>query len=232
MEEGMRLLESGKARSRSLLQTVASGVLHTIVIAGAVYATAGAVPGVDGGVREASMVFLPPPPPRAAEPPPPVNAVVTDIVPRGFQAVPPVLDIPTSIPPVNLTDRFDARDYTGVGPPGGRHDGIPGRDTTASTSDTYLVTQVDEPVRPLLIPAPRYPAALRAAAIEGEIFAQYVVDTTGRVEAGSWKVLRASYDGFREAAREAVEAGRFRPARIAGRAVRQLVQQSIRFAIQ
>jgi len=228
----MRLLESGKARSRSFLQTVASGALHAILIAGAVYATAGAAPGVLGNVEEASIVFLQPPPPRAPDPSPPVDAVVSEPVPQGFQVVPPVLDIPTSIPPVNLSERFDPRDYTGVGRQDGRHDGVPAIDTIVSTSDTYLSTQVDDPVTAVLIPAPRYPAALRAAAIEGEVLAQYVVDTTGRVEPGSWKVLRASHDGFREAAREAVEAGRFKPARIAGRPVRQLVQQTIRFTIQ
>ncbi|HKP28000.1 MAG TPA: energy transducer TonB [Gemmatimonadales bacterium] len=228
----MRLLESGKLRSRSFLQTVASGVLHAIGIAGAVYATAGAAPGVLGNVEEASMVFLQPPPPRAPDPTPPVEAIVSEAVPKGFQVVPPVLDIPTGIPPVNLSERFDPRDYTGVGRPGGRHDGMTGLDTATTASNAYIAAEVDEAVVPVLIPAPRYPAALRAAAIEGEVLAQYVVDTTGRLEPGSWKVLRASHDGFREAAREAVEAGRFKPARIAGRAVRQLVQQTIRFAIQ
>lgn len=229
----MRLLESGKVRSRSFLQTVASGVLHVGVIAGAVYATAGAAPGIRGTIRDTAIVFLQPPPPRAPEPPPPSDAVISDTpVPRGFQVVPPVLDIPTSIPPVNLAERFDPGDYTGVGTPGGRKDGIVSSETPLSTSDTYLVSEVDDPVTTVLIPAPRYPAALRAAAIDGEILAQYVVDTTGRIQPGSWKVLRASHDGFREAAREAVEAGRFKPARIAGRPVRQLVQQSIRFTIQ
>src|SRR5262245_34327155 len=122
----MRLLESGKVRSRSFLQTVASGVLHAIVIAGAVYATAGAAPGIVGNVEEAAIVFLQPPRPRAPDPSPPVDAIVSEAVPKGFQVVPPVLDIPTSIPPVNLTDRFDPRDYTATGREGGRHDGIPG----------------------------------------------------------------------------------------------------------
>ena len=229
----MRLLESGKVRSRSLLQTMASGVLHALVIGGAVYATAGATPGFLGEIEETSMFFLNPPPPRAPAPPPPTDVIVSEVpFLHGFQTVPPVLDIPTTIPPVNLGERFDAGDYTGTGSEGGRRDGVPGPDTALARSDTYLVTEVDEPVTPVLIPSPRYPPALRAAAIAGEVNAQYVVDTTGRVEAGSWKVLRASHDGFREAAREAVEAGRFKPARIAGRAVRQLVQQTIRFAIQ
>jgi protein TonB len=228
----MRLLESGKVRRSSFLQTVASGLLHAGVIAGAVYATAGAVEGIDPGIRDTAIVFLQPPPPRAVPEPQPAVVTVDDAPLRGFQVVPTVLDIPTSIPPVNLNDRFEARDYTGVGRPGGRHDGIVTADSASTQSETYLAAEVDEAVVAVLIPAPRYPAALRAAAIEGEILAQYVVDTTGRIQPGSWKVLRASHDGFREAAREAVEAGRFKPARIAGRPVRQLVQQSIRFTIQ
>ena len=228
----MRLLESGKVRSRSFLQTIASGVLHAGVIAAAVYATAGAVEGVDPGIRDTAIVFLQPPPPRTVTQTPPAAVAVADAPPKGFQVIPPVLDIPTSIPPVNLNDRFDPGDYTGVGTPGGRKDGVAVADSVSTHSQTYIAAEVDEAVVPVLIPAPRYPAALRAAAIEGEIVAQYVVDTAGRVEPGSWKVLRASHEGFRESAREAVEAGRFKPARIAGRAVRQLVQQVVRFTIQ
>jgi protein TonB len=232
MEGRMRLLESGKARRRSLLQTVASGVLHAGVIAAALYATAGAAPGIRATIRDTSMVFLQPPPPRTVTPTPPAATVVTDAPPRGFQLVPPVLDIPTSIPPVNLSDRFNPGDYTGTGTPGGRRDGVATSDSASTDSETFIAAEVDEAVVAVLIPAPRYPAALRAAAIEGEVVAQYVVDTTGRVELASWKVLRVSHDGFREAAREAILAGRFKPARISGRPVRQLVQQVIRFAIQ
>src|SRR5688572_17077393 len=100
MEVPMRLLESGKIRSRATLQTVASGLLHAFVIASALYATAGAAPGVPGKLRDTSMVYLPPPPPRVSTPTPPVDVPVADAPPRGFQVVPPVLDIPTSIPPV------------------------------------------------------------------------------------------------------------------------------------
>ena len=55
----MRLLESGKIRSRATLQTTASGLLHAAVIGSAVYATAGAAPGVQGTLRDTSMVYLP-----------------------------------------------------------------------------------------------------------------------------------------------------------------------------
>lgn len=73
---------------------------------------------------------------------------------------------------------------------------------------------------------------LREARIEGEVVARYVVDTTGRVEPASWVVVRASHDGFRQPAREAILAGRFTPARTRGRVVRQLVQQTIRLTVR
>src|SRR5262245_52597059 len=95
MEGRMRLLESGKVQNRSFLQTVASGVLHAGVIAGALYATAGASPGVPATIRDTSIVFLKPPPAPTPEPPPPTELIASEAVPRGFQVVPPVLDIPT-----------------------------------------------------------------------------------------------------------------------------------------
>jgi protein TonB len=155
-----------------------------------------------------------------------------DAPPKGFRVVPVVLDMPTSIPPVDLSIPFNRDDWKGVGEPGGRHDGTPHPDSTARFDETFVAAEVDEAVAAVLIPAPHYPPVLRAAAIEGEVQAQYVVDTTGRVEHASWKVLKASHDGFREAAREAILAGRFKPARVGGRPVRQLVQQVVRFAIR
>jgi TonB family protein len=226
----MRLLESGKRRGHAALQTAASGMLHVAVIGAALYATAGAAPGIPGRLRDTAMVYLPPPSPRVSVPTPPVVAPAAIGPPRGFQTVPLVLDIPTRIPPMDLTVPFNRDDWSGVGKPGGQV-GTPPADSSHSDAP-LVVNEVDEAVTTLFIPAPRYPPALRAAAIEGEVVVVYVVDTTGRVEPASWQVLKASHDGFPEAAREAILAGTFTPARVAGRPVRQLVQQTIRFAIR
>jgi len=214
-----------------MLQTVASGALHAAIIAAAVYATAGAAPGLPATLRDTSMVFLPPDPPRVSTPTTPIDAAVTDAPPKGFQEIPTVLDVPSSIPPVDLSVPFNRDDWTGIGKPGGRHDGVAVVDST-SAAPAFVAGEVDEPVSTVLIPAPRYPPALRAAGIEGEVVVQYVVDTTGLVEPASWSVLRATQDGFREPAREAILAGRFTPARVSGRKVRQLVQQVVRFAMR
>jgi len=58
-----------------------------------------------------------------------------------------------------------------------------------------------------------------------------VVDTAGRVEPESILVVAASHPAFGESARRALATARFRPARVRGNPVRQLVQQAMRFAI-
>ena len=50
---------------------------------------------------------------------------------------------------------------------------------------------------------------LRSANVEGEVLAQFVVDTTGRYESGTFKVLKSSNEQFTNAAIEAVFAGLF-----------------------
>jgi protein TonB len=198
----------------------------------AVYATAGAAPGISGALRDTSMLYLPPAPPRVTVPRTATSPVIADVPPKGFQTVPVVLDIPNSIPAVDLGTPFNKDDWTGVGREGGRRDGAIVADTATVAPSAYLADAVDEAVVPILIPSPRFPPVLRAAGIRGEVVAQYVVDTMGLVERASWTVIRASHDGFREAAREAILAGRFSPARVSGRKVRQLVQQVIRFDLR
>ena len=62
--------------------------------------------------------------------------------------------------------------------------------------------------------------------------AQFEVDTTGRVNIASFKILRKSHDLFEAAVRSALPNMRFLPAEIGGRKVRQLVQQPFVFALQ
>jgi TonB family protein len=78
-------------------------------------------------------------------------------------------------------------------------------------------------------PAPKYPAHLRERGIHGEVLAQFVVDETGRAEMGTFKVLKASHEGFVKAVRAVVPRMRFIPAEIAGCKVRQVVQLPLGF---
>jgi protein TonB len=100
-------------------------------------------------------------------------------------------------------------------------------------NQTFFDFQVEKPVAP--VPGtgnPRYPDILRSSSIEGEVLAQFVVDTTGRVEVSSFKVIRTSHELFSASVRQALPNMRFLPAEVGGRKVKQLVQQPFVFALQ
>jgi protein TonB len=98
---------------------------------------------------------------------------------------------------------------------------------------TYFEFQVEKPVTPApgSPSPPAYPALARQAGIEGEVLAQFVVDTTGRAEPSSLKVLKSSHDIFVESVRNALPEMRFVPAEVGGRKVKQLVQQPFTYSI-
>ena len=79
--------------------------------------------------------------------------------------------------------------------------------------------------------APVYPPELSARGTEGKVEAAYVVDTTGRVDTSTIRVMQSDDPRFTESVRAALAETRFRPAKRAGKAVRQLVQQRFRFKV-
>jgi len=80
-------------------------------------------------------------------------------------------------------------------------------------------------------PSPRYPDALRVAGVEGEVVAQFVVDTSGRALPGSIKVISASSPEFVESLRAALPGIRFKAPGLEGKRVRQLVQHTFTFKL-
>ena len=78
---------------------------------------------------------------------------------------------------------------------------------------------------------PQYPDMLRTAGIEGTVLAQFVVDTTGRAEMSTFKVLKSDNDLFSNAVKNALQRMRFLPAEVGGRKVKQLVQQPFQFSL-
>lgn len=227
------LIESKKKGFRSTGQTIVSGVFHALLVFGAVSASSGAAEQLKEILMDTTAIFLKPPepPPPPEQPPPPPDVIISaNPPPQGFQTVIAPTDIPKEIPPIDLNQKFNAADFTGKGVEGGIAAGVVGG-TGPVTTETFLEAEVDDPVRLLNRPQPRYPPTLQAAGIEGKVEVQYVVDTTGHAESSSWKVMRSTNKMFEEPAREAIMKAVFRPARIKGRAVRQLVQQAISFTI-
>jgi TonB family protein len=80
-------------------------------------------------------------------------------------------------------------------------------------------------------PGPVYPPSLRDARVEGEVVAQIVVDTSGRMMPGSFKVLRSTDTLFTKAVRDALDEMRFVPAEVGGRKVRQLLELPFQFQL-
>ena len=100
-------------------------------------------------------------------------------------------------------------------------------------SQVYFEFQVEKQARELPgSPSPEYPAMLRSAKVEGEVLAQFVVDTLGRVEPGTFKVLKTTHELFTQAVRDVLPSLQFSPAEVGGRKVRQLVQIPFPFVLK
>ena len=98
--------------------------------------------------------------------------------------------------------------------------------------EVYLASQVDNPVAyDPNSAAPAYPDSLRRNGIEGEVTAQFVVDTMGRIDMNSFVLLESTHGRFTESVREALPRMLFRPAEISGHKIRQLVQIPFVFKI-
>lgn len=96
----------------------------------------------------------------------------------------------------------------------------------------FSVLQVDETVeRYEGSAAPAYPRDLLAMGAEGLVQAIYVVDTTGTVDPSSVQVVSSNDSRFTASVLTALGQMRFRPAKRAGKTVRQLVEQKFRFRI-
>ena len=230
------LLESKPKKERTVGEMVLSVVIHAVLIAGAAMATRGAAETVREIIQDTTSFILkppPPPPPPPDQPPPPDVVVSSNPPPQGFQTIVPPKEIPTTIPPVNLTEKFDSKNFSGRGVEGGIAKGVVGGTgpVEITTGETFTVDQVDDPVQYQSGPEPRYPPALKAAGVEGVVTLEFVVSTEGRVEGGTIKVVSSTNKAFEEPAIEAVRKSIFKPAKVRGSPVRQLVRQAVRFTI-
>jgi hypothetical protein len=96
----------------------------------------------------------------------------------------------------------------------------------------FSVLEVDEMVeRYENSAAPVYPPDLMSTGTQGMVQATYVVDTVGTVDTTTFQVMYSDDPRFTESVRVALGQMRFRPAKRAGKAVRQMVEQKFRFKI-
>ena len=110
-------------------------------------------------------------------------------------------------------------------PPGGNGDG-------RAADQVYSEAAVDEPAEIVSAPPLEYPPALRHAGLQGRVTVQAVIDTLGRAEPASLKVIARPNTAFDQSARAYVLHAVFRPARIKGRAVRVLIRVPVDYRIE
>lgn len=224
------LIESKPKKGKSGPQLLASVVAHVLLVGAAVWVTQGAAETVKRILADTTLVFLEPPkdaPPPPDQPPPDV-VVAANPPPQGFQVVLPPDVIPKEIPPVDLNQRFDARDFTGKGVEGGIAAGVVGG-TGPVEAQVFLEAQVDDPPT-IMTPGPmRYPEVLRAAGIAGRVLVKFVIDSTGRPDPNTIQIVSTPHPGFSAAAKDLVAKSVFHPGKVRGQAVAVLVQQAINF---
>lgn len=139
--------------------------------------------------------------------------------------------IPTAIPSVPVETTAPAAPVTVQTMVGRQLWGVHPGGTRELADSLHLAGEVDEPVQVIRGRQPVYPPALAAAGINGIVRLEFVVDTAGRGERGSVRVMSSSAAAFEQAAIDAVMGSEYRAARVRGQTVRQLVQQQIVFRV-
>jgi protein TonB len=218
------LLESRAKKTRSAGGAIASVVGHSMFIAAALYATAQA----DGLYQP---LFMRPEPAGPTSPPhhsdkphssskwqPPV--VDTRI---NIDVVAPTIDIGSALQTAADFPRdpfsHNVTSNGGAAPVGG---GGGAFDAGHVDRQVSLVAGTQPP---------RYPEALRASGVEGQVVALFVVDEQGRVEEASIRFAQPGNALFEDAVKVALRRMHFTPAEAGGRKVRQLVQMPFVFTL-
>ena len=229
-----QLLESKAQKQKMAGGTMFSIVLHTVLIGGAVYATARAgVKDEKSKAEKIQFVEMKKEPPKV-EPkePPPKEVVVKPPPPKGFQVLRAPVRIDIKIPEIDLSKAVtNESDFSGKGVKGGTGSGVVGG-TGPVTNQTYFEFQVEKPAEMLAeSPKPKYPSVLESSGIAGEVQAQFVVNSSGKADMDSFKVLKSTNELFTQAVKNVLPRMKFSPAMIGGKPVNQLVQQSFQFAV-
>jgi len=219
------LIESKRKTQKGRFMGVGfvSVTLHTAIIGAAVYATLSANTGDTKVKVDTNLVFLQQQQQKQPDQPPPPTI---DVPLKGFQTVVAITDIPKNIPPVNLQEHFDPKDFSGSGVEGGVSTGM-----TPTGDQVFNADVVQEKPEVLSQPPLQYPELLRQAGIQGVVMVQAIVDTSGRVEPNSVKVTQSANPGFDQPAKNVILKALFRPARVYGHAVRVLISIPVNFTL-
>ncbi len=230
------LLESEAKATKRTGGGLVSVILHGAIVIGLVVATANAGQAIVEETQE-KVDFVevtkdePPPEPERAPPPP--DVVAAPPIAKGFQTLQPPDVIPLEIPDIDLSRKVtNEADFSGKGTRGGIADGVVGGTPQVAQGDTpYFEFQVEKPAAMAGAANMAYPEMLRSAQVEGTVLASFVVDTAGKADMSTFKVLRSDHELFTNAVKNALPRIRYLPAEVGGRKVKQLVQQPFQFSL-
>src|SRR2546428_9373755 len=100
-----------------------------------------------------------------------------------------------------------------------------------SGNEVYAEELVEERPALLSAPAPVYPALLKQAGIQGRVILPAVIDTTGRGEPASVRVMKSPHPAVDQPTQDWVLKAPFRPARPGGRGVRVFINPLVDYSI-
>lgn len=231
------LIESRAQKQKRAGGTFLSLVVHAVIITAAIYGTLHASEALEKPKAEKVdfvTVKKDEPPPPKEQPKPPPDVVMKAPPPKGFQVLTAPIKIPDVLPDIDLSKKVtNENDFTGKGVAGGTQNGVVGgTPQSINENQTYFDYQVEKQVAPYPNnTAPRYPDMLRSANVEGEVLAQFVVDTTGRADMGTLHILKSTHDLFTSAVKTSLPNMKFYPAEVGGKKVKQLVQMPFTFSL-
>lgn len=225
------LVESKPKSIRRTGGTISSFVAHYGLLLGMIYTSAEAARS-DEGPTVKEVAFVEPKPPETLLEPRQPDLLATLAPPKTVLLLVPPIEVPTSLPEINLSPRVTDPDDFVRRPQSPNQSGGGVRDGLVPDGHVYLDFQTEKPVvQAANSAAPAYPDILRQAGVEGEALVSFVVDTSGRVDQATFKVIRTTHDLFVAAVKNVLPRMRFIPAELGDRKVRQLVQQPFSFAI-
>jgi periplasmic protein TonB len=213
------LIESTPHRQPSGRAGLVSALFHSALIAGAIYATtSGAASKVvaTAGTQAQKILWVKPsaqPQAAAAPAPKPKPKAKPVAAPKTVPTAMPAID-----PNAQPTTEPEAAPATGLA--GG---GAPGAFNSFEVD--IEVVAIAGTVRP------QYPDMLRSSGTEGQVIAQFVVNEKGRADRKTFRVISSTHALFSDAVSRALPQMRFKPAKIAGKPVSQLVQQLFVFKL-
>ncbi len=227
-----KLIESQSHFVRNESTTAASVGIHLILITVAAYfTTAKAIQDQDPETTPPLVWVNPLPVTHSISPTrsdrPASSPMTRSVATPGQISLAINTNIPS--PTVELAAVRSTNEFTGgvTGSPAGQPIGL-----SSDPSQAFDAHEVDTPVSALSNqPTPVYPAALRAAGIEGRVIAQFIVDAKGDAVRESIRIISSTNELFSESVAKAVRQMRFAPARIGNKAVPQVVQQLFVFKL-